>query len=103
MKIATNGRRAKAISSLRPGDWVETASGNAYVVLQNSHKLRKVEVWWMHYKDADLRPGVEGNVFSYSSIVEWGGDRFVGRGKKRGWRDKLPRWAKRFIPPYTLP
>ena len=103
MRIATRTKRTIALSSLRPGDWVETAIGSKYVIRQNWNSIRKVEVWWDKHDGPGLRPGVEGNVFSYANIIEWGGDTYIGRGQKRVWRDMLPRWAKRYVAPYSKP
>lgn len=103
MRIRTQNNRTIALSSLRPGDWVQTAIGSQYVIRQNWNSIRKVEVWWDKHDSPDLRADMEGNVFSYANIIEWGGDTYIGRGKKRVWRDMLPRWAKHYVAPYSKP
>lgn len=95
------GPRRVRCSSLRPGDWLRIDSmafvGKSWLVwvVQNSLVLQKVEVQW---------PGQDGSdVLNYDTLSEDTYTFYAGRGEKRRWHDKLPKWLQSKVCPYSKP
>lgn len=106
-KLDTLGSRKISCTSLRPGDWLKfkkldafgitgrhpygTLGNPLFLVLQNSVKLSRIEVW------TEYAPS---GVYSYIELV---GMLYVGQGKRRWWRKFLPRSIRRNICKYSQP
>lgn len=83
-----------AMNNLRPGDWIgmrEDTRYYRYLVLQNSAVMQRLEAMYPDYSTEALP----------HSILS--GDLYIGRGKKRWWYDRLPRFLKRHFMPYSKP
>lgn len=93
-RLDTLGPRKIACSSLRPGDWLGTPGYHGsprFLVLQNSTKLARVEVWNRY---------TPSTVYPYAHLI---GLVYVGQGKRREWRRLLPRFLRRNVCKYSQP
>jgi hypothetical protein len=94
-KIKGLGSRKVALSSLRPGDWLELLGDGdtyQYLVLINSSKKRILVVrGWDDQEDRWSYDALDSHV------------RRLGQGKPRVWWSYLPFWFKQRINPYSYP
>ena len=89
IKTASGGRIA--MNNLRPGDWLRSRWESDSVVLQNSAVLRRTEI---------LCPSGLSGSLAHAALEN---DIYLGRGKKRWWYDRLPRWLRTHFMPYSKP
>ncbi len=94
------GPRPISLYSLRPGDWLYAApatgkKGYDLMVVQNSNVLKRIELLW---------PSGNMEVAEYEHIILTGeGMHYLGHGHKRLWRNRLPRFIRRFFNVYSKP
>jgi hypothetical protein len=60
-------------------------------VLQNSATLGRLEIRYNN--------GYSGS-YPYDSFAQ---DTYIGQGRKRVWLALLPKWAKKYVSPYSKP
>jgi frataxin-like iron-binding protein CyaY len=96
-KIRSKSGRQILLTSLRPGDWLDKPIQyhyhDAYVV-RNSEPKQTVWLSWP-------RLGTP-SPYTYKELVE-GRWTYMGRGKKRKWWKKLPKWLRDNTAPYSKP
>lgn len=87
------GKRRVDAGSLRPGTFLSfIGDEEVFVVIQNSAKLRKVEIRYH---------GGAQRVHSWDSFL--GNCVVVAKGRKRKYWDALPAWGKVLVCPYSRP
>jgi hypothetical protein len=80
------------LRNLRPGDWLIDSWGDRGVVLQNSAVMERYETWVERYGEAFVTPYCIEHPRTY-----------LGRGQKRKWWDRLPRFLRTHVSPYSKP
>lgn len=100
-RIKSISGRTIALSSLRPGDWLDVSVpiGTYYwCIIKNSESKGEIT----------MRRGGYSHIVSFK-YDEWEHNSvsYMGRGKKRKWWSKLPKWLperlKAAINPYSKP
>ena len=96
-RLASHSGRLIRCSSLRPLDVLEVdgIGRETFVVVQNSARLRKVEIVSVV---APFLPSVAG--YEHLSAMRYD---FVGRARKRPWLRFLPPFARALLCPFSLP
>jgi len=96
IKILGVGKRKIALSSLRPGDWLELWLPSSfvsyrYLVRINSFKLRRINLW------------ADGQLFTlpYSEFTD--SYAYLGKGKLRWWWAFLPKFLRQHLAPCSSP
>jgi hypothetical protein len=84
-------KRGVALSSLRPGDYIKSSGGVLFYVLQNSSKLRRIELKYKRSFVADY------------ITVEIDGATYLGRGQPRRYWHFLPVFLQNRISPWRMP
>jgi hypothetical protein len=88
------GPRNIALSSLRPGDWLETSTCCNVVVIRNWAAVQRIEVRWA---DGNL------TVHDHDIFIQALNPSLVGHGKRRPWHPLLPKWAQKWVSPFGRP
>lgn len=84
--------RTMSASSLRPGDWLRSPTGLMFCVLQNSAKLKKVELW---FENANwMNPKASSFVYDYEQLTAM---TLVAHGEPRYYWYFLPAWLQRRV------
>ncbi len=91
---SARGPRTIALSSLRPGDWLEVGPYNNVVVIRNWAAVKRIEVRWA---DGDL------TVHDYDMFIQIYNPSRLGHGKRNPWHPLLPKWAQKWICPFGTP
>lgn len=93
-RIRCHKKGTIAITSLRPGCWLENLEGYPLVVTINSSKLKRICVYWPQERHHD----------SWNHEVLWvGGYRYIGLGKRRWWYRLLPSFLRDHVCEFTRP